>query len=48
MVSKDLSQVVSAYIDELILDTPDDVLKKAQITDCGKILDERIILFQGR
>lgn len=48
MVSQDLSQVVSAYIDELITAMPGEILRKAQITDCGKILDDRIIRFQGR
>ena len=46
--SESLSNVFSKYIDLLIEDIPDKVLSDAHIFENGKILDERIIKYQGR
>jgi len=43
-----ISVIVSRYIDELITDEPDDILKKALIIEEGAILDQRIKDFQNR
>lgn len=47
-VSISISEVVSRYIDMLIEEDYNDVLKKCIATDKGKIIDENIIKFQNR
>lgn len=47
-VSKELSNVVVKYIDELIIGNIDEVLDNAKIIENGKILDKKIIEFQKR
>lgn len=47
-VSKELSNAVIKYIDELITGNISNVLKKANIIENGKILDNKIIEFQNR
>ena len=47
-ISKSLSEVSFKYIDMLITDSYDDVLKKALIIKSGEIIDNRIIEFQHR
>lgn len=44
----DNSKAVAKYIEMLIFDSPDAVLKKAMIVEDGKIIDKRIINFQKR
>lgn len=46
--SEGISKVVSKYIDELVEDFPSKVLLDALAIEKGKILDQRIIDFQGR
>lgn len=46
--TESLSQVFVKYVDFLIEDCPDDVLKRSQNFNHGTILDERIIKFQNR
>lgn len=47
-VSKELSNAVYKYIDQLITGNIDDVLNNAKIIENGKILDKKIIEFQKR
>ncbi len=47
-ISKELSKEVAKYVDFLIEEKPNDVLKNALIIDNGVIVDERINKFQGR
>lgn len=46
--SESISDVVVRYIDELITESPSQVLQNAKCVDEGKITDERIIKFQNR
>ena len=47
-ISKSLSAICSGYIDMLVEDRFDDVLKRAVAIKSGSIVDERINLFQKR
>lgn len=47
-ISKELSKEVSKYVDFLIEEKPNEVLRNALIINKGKIIDERINQFQGR
>lgn len=47
-VSDSLSEIVSEYIDDLIEEKENLILRNALIIDKGNILDERISQFQGR
>lgn len=47
-ISQELSKIVSRYVDYLILDKPNKVLKNALIAKNGYILDKRINDFQKR
>ena len=44
----DNSKVIYPYLELLMADTPDKVLLDARITDCGVIVDDEIVRFQGR
>ena len=46
--SESISEVVARYIDELITDSPSQVLQNAKCVDKGEIIDERILKFQNR
>ena len=48
LVSRELSKVMSPYINELITGDIGSVLENARIIDKGTIIDSRIIEFQGR
>lgn len=47
-VSKELSNAIRSYVDELITDNISETLKKANIIKNGKILDDKIVKFQNK